>query len=92
MELSQRARSPLFRFLSPSSLYGSGPCPTVAWPQPVSGVRAVACGLWGGAKVRPMLGGAVLGGAVGLTATTELAALLHAVIGAAAGGGRCPGR
>ena len=39
---------------------------------------------YGEARVRLMLGGAVLGGAVGLTATTELAALL-AVIGAAAG-------
>ena len=82
VELSQRARSPLFRFLSPSSLR----------ERPLPECRLAAAGLggalspagYGEARVRLMLGGAVLGGAVGLTATTELAALL-AVIGAAAG-------
>lgn len=82
VELSQRARSPLFRFLSPSSLR----------ERPLPDRRLAAAGLggalspagYGEARVRLMLGGAVLGGAVGLTATTELAALL-AVIGAAAG-------
>lgn len=38
VELSQRARSPLFRFLSPSSLR-ERPLPTVAWPQPVLAAR-----------------------------------------------------
>ena len=82
VELSQRARSPLFRFLSPSSLR----------ERPLPDRRLAAAGLggalspagYGEARVRLMLGGAVLGGAVGLTATTELAALL-AVIGAVAG-------
>ena len=82
VELSQRARSPLFRFLSPSSLR----------ERPLPDRRLAAAGLggalspagYGEARVRLMRGGAVLGGAVGLTATTELAALL-AVIGAAAG-------
>ena len=82
VELSQRARSPLFHFLSPSSLR----------ERPLPECRLAAAGLggalspagYGEARVRLMLGGAVLGGAVGLTATTELAALL-AVIGAVAG-------
>ena len=59
VELSQRARSPLFRFLSPSRLYGSGPCPTVAWPQPVLAARCRLRAM-GEARVRLMLGGAVL--------------------------------
>ena len=67
-------------------------------PDPPAGRTTVCLGGWllaglggalspagyGEARVRLMLGGAVLGGAVGLTATTELAVLL-AVIGAAAG-------
>ena len=68
VELSQRARSPLFRFLSSSSLR----------ERPLPDRRLAAAGLggalspagYGEARVRLMLGGAVLGGAVGLTATT----------------------
>lgn len=80
--LSQRARSPLFRFLSPASLRS----------RPLSERRLAAAGLGGAlspagfweARVRLMFGAAVLGGAAGLAATAELAALLAAV-GAVAG-------
>lgn len=81
-ELSQRARSPLFRFVSPQALR-SRPLPERRLASAGLGGSLSPAGYWE-ARVRLMLAAGALGGAAGLAMSTEMAALL-AVLGAAIG-------